>query len=121
MGTVLKLLEYAKFNPEIIIIIALLFSILSALIGMLYFVIKAYVNFKVKQEHCEGRFDRQRDDIVRLSDGFKEVRRESSETRQTVQKIEICTTKMQQTVEDIKTGYSKFIKEKHGIINEETN
>jgi len=119
MGTILKLTEYAKFNPEVIIVIVLLFGILSSLVGMLYFVIKAYISFKVKQEHCEGRFNRQRDDITGLREGVKEARQDSKEALKTVQKIEICTTKMQQTVEDIKTGYTNFIENKHGATNEE--
>ena len=96
-------------SPEVIILICIL-CVLICILGM---ILKAYLGFKVKQAHCDGRFEL----IERTAD---DARADSKEALSIARKIEVNTNKIEQTVTDIKKGYKDFIDGKYKNAKEES-
>lgn len=90
------LLALKTLDPykEFIVLVCILLAILSLVV----IVTKAYMQFKVKQTECDGRFKL----IERTAD---ESRSESREALKIVKSVESCTDKIKITVDEIKSDF----------------
>ena len=95
-------MKVAEAEKEFIV----LCGILLALVSMLVFVIKAYISFKVKQEHCDGRFSAQDIRINHIGEKAESAEKKSIESINAIKE-------MKPKVDEMHKGFLEFIDDKY--------
>jgi len=83
MNHLLSALSYLEPQKEFIVLCCILFSLLSLLVV----VIRAYISFKVKQEHCDGRFNVQDTKIQTIAETSERAESKADEAITAVREI----------------------------------
>lgn len=99
---ILNLLKVAEVEKEFIVLV----GILIVLVSMLFVLIRAYIGFKIKQEHCDGRFNAQDIKIEYIDKRAESAEKKSTESLDAVKRME-------PKVNEMHKGYMDFLDDKY--------